>query len=83
MQIATGRTGVRRIQITSMGKNEPKRAIYRVLVRRTDISTYEIEHTGYLAAADEAKRRFAAEPVHERTGDAVAELIKIELCQTN
>lgn len=64
----------------SMGKNEPKRAIYRVLVRRTDISTYDIEHTGYLAAADEAKRRFAAEPVHERTGDAVAELVEIKLC---
>lgn len=80
MQIATGRTGVRRLQVTSMGKNEPKRAIYRVLIRRTDISTYEIEHTSYLAAADEAKRRFAAEPVHERTGDAVAELVEIKLC---
>lgn len=63
-----------------MGKNESKRAIYRVLVRRTDTSTYDIEHTGYLMAADEAKRRFTAEPIHERTGDTVVELVKIELC---
>lgn len=63
-----------------MSRNEPKRAVYKVLVRRTDTSTYSIKHTGYLAAADEAKRRFTAEPVHERTGDAVAELVKIELC---
>lgn len=63
-----------------MGKNESKRVIYKVLVRRTDTSTYDIEHTSYLMAADEAKRRFAAEPIHERTGDTVAELVKIELC---
>lgn len=71
---------MRFLQVAGMSKNEPKRAIYKVLVRRTDTSTYDIEHTGYLAAMDEAKRRFAAEPVHERTGDAVAELVKIELC---
>lgn len=81
MQIATSRTGMWFPQVAAMGKrNKPKKAVYKVLVRRTDTSTYDIEHTGYLAAADEAKRRFAAEPIHERTGDAVAELVEIKLC---